>query len=156
GHCVARLVLQLRKLAPGQDRIEANRAVAPDLTVDLVVAIPAPSVEHVCILADTRVEETSGGWEGGGAASDAVAAGVEDDVVQSPTPRPTSARRWPWPNRSRPARPLRGAFPHPQCRGCRSRRRGCGPETRRFGSRSAQAKRPNHDERSTHRENRMA
>ena len=82
GHCAARLVLQLRKLARGQDRIEADRAVAHDLTVDLVVAMPAPSVEHVCIFADARVEQTRGSCEAGRAASDAVAAGVEDGVVQ--------------------------------------------------------------------------
>jgi hypothetical protein len=56
GHCAARLVLQLRKLAPGQDRIEDAPAVAHDLTVDLVVAMPAPSIKHVCIFADARIE----------------------------------------------------------------------------------------------------
>ena len=82
GHCAARLVLQLRELARGQDRIEADRAVAHGLTVDLVVAMPAPSVEHVSIFADARVEQTRGGCEAGRAASDAVAAGVDDGVVQ--------------------------------------------------------------------------
>ena len=80
-HRAMRLVLQLSKLAPCQDRIEANRAVAHDLTVDLVVAITAPGIEHIGVFADARIEQARGGSEAGRAAFDTVTASVDDRVT---------------------------------------------------------------------------
>src|SRR5271163_4271586 len=84
GERAARLVLQLRELAPGENRIEANRAVSHDLTVDLVVAMSAPSVEHVGVFADAWVEQTRGGGEAGRATLDTVAASIQDGVAHWP------------------------------------------------------------------------
>src|SRR5262249_35424518 len=80
GDSTARIFLQFDEFVLGPNRIKANRTMTHDLAVDLVVAMPAPSVEHIGILADARVEQSRGCSEAGRAALDAILTGAHHRV----------------------------------------------------------------------------
>ena len=71
---------QFVQLLASQHRVDADRAVAQHLSVDLVVAVPAPGIQHPGVVPDRRREQASGGGKALGPLLHRLAAVIQDGV----------------------------------------------------------------------------